>query len=96
MELNHQLFRELLELERQAAQVAALLDDVPEDLRQQAIAAFAPMPAMRAMSARQRQVWGETWLRWISEAGDRWEVRPPCVSTDEMQDLVLRFALGGK
>jgi hypothetical protein len=96
VELNHQLFQELLKLEQQAAQVAALLDDVPEDLRQQAIAAFAPMPAMRGFSARQRQVWGETWFGWIREAGDRWEARPPSVSTDEMQDLVLRFALGGK
>ena len=65
-----------------------MLDDVPPELLEQAIAAFAPMPAMRAFSARQRQVWGETWLRWISEAGDRWEARPTIPSQSHQYEQV--------
>lgn len=58
MELAHQLAEQLIALEAQAAQVAALIDGAPPEVVEQALAAFAPLPAMKgagALHCRQRR-----------------------------------------
>jgi len=60
VELSRQLAEQLILLEQQAAQVAALLDDAPSEVLEQVIGAFAPPPAQKITSAKQRETWGKT------------------------------------
>lgn len=93
MELTYQLASELIALEQQAAQVAALLDGAPPELVEQVLAAFAPPPALKITSAKQRETWGRTWLAWIADCGERWEARPTGAVAGELEDLILRWCL---
>jgi len=94
VELSYQLVEQLTLLEQQAAQVAALLDDAPPEVLAEVIGAFAPPPALKITSAKQRETWGRTWFAWIADCGDRWESRPPDHPDGEvMADLLLRWVL---
>jgi len=93
MGLRHQLAEQLILLEQQAAQVAALLDDAPPEVLAEVIGAFAPPPALKITSAKQRETWGKTWIAWLMDAGDRWEQRPAGVAAGELEELILRWCL---
>jgi len=93
VELGHQLAEQLILLEQQAAQVAALLDDASPELVEQVLAAFAPPPALKITSAKQRETWGKTWIAWLMDAGDRWERRPSGAAAGELEELILRWCL---
>ena len=93
MELSHQLAEQLTLLEQQAAQVAALLYDAPPEVLEEVVGAFAPPPALKVTTLRQRETWGRTWMAWVMESGDRWEARPPAhPSGEQMGALLLRWA----
>jgi len=93
VELTYQLAEQLILLEQQAAQVAALLDDAPPEVLAEVIGAFAPPPALKITSAKQRETWGRTWLAWIADSGERWEARPTGVAAGELEELILRWCL---
>jgi hypothetical protein len=87
-----QLVEQLIALEQQAAQVAALLDGADEELIAQTIAAFAPMPAGRGATRQQRDRWGVLWLAWLADCGDRYEARPLAHPAGEvMAELLLAW-----
>jgi hypothetical protein len=85
------LVEQLIALEAQAAQVAALLDGADEELIEQTIAAFAPMPAGRGATRQQRDRWAGLWLAWIADCGDRYEARPHGPSAEELEELIVRW-----
>jgi len=93
VELSRQLAEQLILLEQQAAQVAALLDDAPPEVLAEVIGAFAPLPALKITNAKQRETWGKTWIAWLMDAGDRWESRPTGVAAGELEELILRWCL---
>jgi len=93
VELTYQLVEQLTALEQQAAQVAALLDDAPPEVLAEVIGAFAPPPALKITSAKQRETWGKTWLAWIADCGERYEQRPAGVAAGELEELILRWCL---
>jgi len=93
VELTYQLVEQLTALEQQAAQVAALLDDAPPEVLAEVIGAFAPPPALKITSAKQRETWGKTWLAWIVDCGERYEQRPAGVAAGELEELILRWCL---
>ena len=76
MDLSHQLAEQLILLEQQAAQVAALLDDAPPEVLEAVGRAFAPLPVLKGSSQATRDRWARTWFAWVSDCGDRWEARP--------------------
>ena len=92
MELARQLAEQLILLEQQAAQVAALLYDAPPELLETVGRAFAPMPDMKGANQATRDRWAQTWLDWVMESGARWESRPPDHPDGEvMAALLLRW-----
>ena len=93
MELSHQLAEQLILLEQQAAQCAALLDGAPPEVLEMVGKAFAPLPALKAPTAKQRETWSKTWLSWVLESGDRWEARPMGAAAGELEELILRWVL---
>lgn len=93
MELSHQLVEQMILLEQQAAQVAALLYDAPPEVLETVGRAFAPMPEMKGSNQATRDRWAQTWLAWIADSGDRWEARPPDhPDGGVMAELLLRWA----
>jgi len=94
VELTYQLAEQLIALEQQAAQCAALLDGAPPEVLAEVLTAFAPMPALKITNAKQRETWGKTWIAWVMDAGARWEARPPDHPDGEvMADLLLKWVL---
>jgi hypothetical protein len=89
MELARQLAEQLIALEEQAAQCAALLDDAPPEVVEQVLAAFAPMPPIKGAGAKQRAIWGRLWLDWIVDCGERYEARPLEPSGDDLHRLIV-------
>jgi len=92
MELSHQLAEQLILLEQQAAQCAALLDGASPEVLAEVIAAFAPLPALKITSAKQRETWRRTWLAWIVDCGQRWESRPSEPSADDLHLVIVGWA----
>jgi len=93
VELTYQLASELIALEQQAAQVAALLDDAPPEVLETVGRAFAPLPVMKGATQATRDRWARTWHAWVADCGDRWESRPPGVAAGELEELILRWCL---
>jgi len=93
MELSHQLAEQLTLLEQQAAQCAALLDGAPPEVLAEVIGAFAPLPALKITTTKQRETWRRTWLAWIADCGERYEQRPAGVAAGELEELILRWCL---
>ena len=91
MELTHQLAQQLIALEQQAAQVAALLDDAPPEVLEQVMAAFAPMPDIKGANQATRDRWARTWLGWVAECGGRYEARPLEPSADDLHQLLVNW-----
>lgn len=94
MELSHQLAEQLILLEQQAAQCAALLDGAPPEVLEMVGKAFAPLPVMKSPpNQATRDKWAKTWIAWIADCGDRWEARPPDhPDGGVMAELLLRWA----
>jgi len=92
VELGHQLAEQLILLEQQAAQCAALLDGAPPEVLAEVIGAFAPPPALKITSAKQRETWGKTWIAWIADCGERYEQRPSEPSADDLHLVIVGWA----
>ncbi len=93
MELSHQLAEQLTLLEQQAAQCAALLYDAPPEVLEEVVGAFAPPPALKITTLRQRETWGRTWIAWVMESGYRWEERPPAhPAGEDLGEVLLAWA----
>jgi hypothetical protein len=74
--LSHQLAEQLILLEQQAAQCAALLDGAPPEVLEAVGRSFAPLPVLKGSSQATRDRWARTWFTWVRGCGDRWEARP--------------------
>ena len=93
MTTRHLLFEHLHQLEQQAATVAALIDFDDEDLVQQVVDAWAPVPNGYQPSKATRDRWRRMWLAWLLDCGDRWEQRPPeHPAGEDVADLLLAWA----
>jgi len=95
MELSYQLAEQLIALEQQAAQCAALLDDAPPEVLDQVIAAFAPMPTTKGATSQQRERWARFWVSWVVSCGDRWEQRPTGPAAGDLEELIVRWCASG-
>jgi hypothetical protein len=76
VDLSHQLVEQLILLEQQAAQCAALLYDAPPEVLETVGRAFAPLPVLKGSSQATRDRWARTWFARVADCGDRWEARP--------------------
>ena len=92
MELSRQLVEELTALEKQAAQVAALLDGASPELVDEVLAAFAPPPVSKGGTERQRVAWARAWLAWVFDCGYRYEQRPVGPSAEQLHRVIVRWA----
>jgi len=95
MELSYQLAEQLIALEQQAAQCAALLDDAPPEVVLEVIEAFAPMPTSKGVTRRQRERWSRFWIDWVISCGDRWEQRPTGPAAGDLEELIMRWCASG-
>jgi hypothetical protein len=97
LELSRQIAEQMILLEQQAAQVAALIDGAPPEVVDQVIEAFAPLPVVKGANAKQREVWAATWLRWVADCGDRFEQRPhQHPSGEAMAELFIRWCASSR